>query len=282
MSETITQTKICNKCKVEKELSFFSNNKTSKDGLSYYCRQCNSERDKKSRADNKDAIREYRQKKYQDNKEIILQQRKEYYEKNRENVLERVGKYTDENRESINKKRREFRTNNLEHMQNQDKKKYIKFREQILEDRKKYFQENKETINNSKKQWYQKNREYLLKQKKEYSMLNKDKIKKYQKEWRKTPIAKACSKNSEHKRRAIEKKGDITSKQLLELQQKSKNCYWCNTSLKGKKIQIDHYTPLSKGGEHTLSNLVVSCDKCNLTKNAKDPIIFANSIGKLL
>ena len=40
--------------------------------------------------------------------------------------------------------------------------------------------------------------------------------------------------------------------------------------------------PLSKGGEHTLTNLVVSCPTCNLQKNAKDPIEFANKLGRLL
>ena len=98
----------------------------------------------------------------------------------------------------------------------------------------------------------------------------------------KTDIYKASAKNSKHKRRAIEKKGDVTSSQILELQNNAKTCYWCNVSLKNKNIHIDHYVPLSKGGMHTLNNLVVSCSKCNLTKNAKDPYSFAISIGKLL
>ena len=78
------------------------------------------------------------------------------------------------------------------------------------------------------------------------------------------------------------KQGDVTSNQLLKLQQNAKVCYWCGINLKGKATHIDHYIPISKGGEHTLSNLVASCDKCNLIKHAKDPFVFANSIGKLL
>ena len=62
----------------------------------------------------------------------------------------------------------------------------------------------------------------------------------------------------------------------------TKLCPQCNTNLKNKKIHLDHYIPLSKGGEHTLSNLVISCPHCNLSKNAKDPYIFANSIGRLI
>lgn len=67
---------------------------------------------------------------------------------------------------------------------------------------------------------------------------------------------------------------------------KCKKCtkvyYWCSCSLKNKTTHIDHYEPLSRGGAHTISNLVVSCSNCNLRKRAKDPIEFAQSIGRLL
>lgn len=63
--------------------------------------------------------------------------------------------------------------------------------------------------------------------------------------------------------------------------QKSPNCYWCGELLKNKKVHIDHYVPLSKGGRHIIENLVVSCPKCNLSKGAKDPYHYANIKGKL-
>jgi len=84
------------------------------------------------------------------------------------------------------------------------------------------------------------------------------------------------------RRRSLTKQGDVTNIQLLELQQNAKVCYWCKCLLKNVKVHIDHYVPLSKGGLHTLSNLVVSCSKCNLSKEAKLPNDFANSIGRLL
>ena len=93
---------------------------------------------------------------------------------------------------------------------------------------------------------------------------------------------KIIDKNKHHKRRAIKKSGDVTTKQLLELQQNAKNCYWCNTSLKNKVVHIDHYVPLSRGGLHTITNLVVACSECNLKKHAKDPFVFALEKGRLL
>lgn len=115
-----------------------------------------------------------------------------------------------------------------------------------------------------------------------YYRLNKEKCNIRNKEYFATDIGKAVRKNNKHKRRSIERQGDVTNKQLLELEQNAKTCYWCNKSLKNKQIHIDHYVPLAKGGEHTLSNLVVSCNKCNMSKCAKDPLLFANSLGKLL
>lgn len=61
--------KICCVCKIEKELSLFSNNKHKKDGKSLVCKECHSE---------------YRRKKYVLNKEKELKQVKEYQANNLE------------------------------------------------------------------------------------------------------------------------------------------------------------------------------------------------------
>ena len=127
------------------------------------------------------------------------------------------------------------------------------------------------------KKYYQDNASRLLKNQNLYYYNNIDEIKKYNR----LPHRLLSFINHSNKRRSISKEGNVTTIQLSELKQTAKVCYWCGLSLKNKKVHIDHYIPLSKGGEHTLTNLVVSCQKCNLNKNAKDPIIFANSIGKL-
>jgi 5-methylcytosine-specific restriction endonuclease McrA len=49
-------------------------------------------------------------------------------------------------------------------------------------------------------------------------------------------------------------------------------CVYCG----GKFEHIDHYVPLSKGGEHTLDNVRPSCANCNLKKNNKMPEDFLN------
>jgi len=173
---------------------------------------------------------------------------KKYYGKNKKDICERTNKYRAENKDKY--------------------KNYSK----------KFADENRDKVNKSSKQWRDLNSEYFIK----YYQEHIDQYKVSTTKYYKTDKGKANAKNKNYKRRTITKQGDVTIQQLLDLTTNAKVCYWCNISLKGKKVHIDHYIPLSKGGEHTISNLVVSCAKCNLTKSAKDPIVFAHSIGKLL
>jgi hypothetical protein len=54
MLEILLQAKRCRKCKVIKPLSEFENNKKRKDGKGARCHECENERDRKYRAENKE------------------------------------------------------------------------------------------------------------------------------------------------------------------------------------------------------------------------------------
>lgn len=162
---------------------------------------------------------------------------------------------------------KEYRRINVKKISENRKLDYQSNKEKILEKSRVYRENNKQKILENKKKYYRQNREQIIYKHNLYS---------------KTPKGKAVLDNSKHKRRQKYQQGDTTTKQLLELKENSTKCYWCNCSLKNIKIHIDHYIPLSKGGTHTISNLVISCATCNLIKKDKDPIKFANSLGKLL
>lgn len=51
-------------------------------------------------------------------------------------------------------------------------------------------------------------------------------------------------------------------------------CYWCGKKVSGKKCQLDHVIPLSKGGAHDPDNLAPSCKQCNATKKDREPEAF--------
>lgn len=147
---------------------------------------------------------------------------------------------------------------------------------------KEYRQENKTAISAYQREYKEANKEMIAAYLKEYYQDNRETIATYKKEYSQTPEGKASQKNKNMRRRSTKKQGDVTTQQLIMLDKNAKVCYWCKCSLKKVKVHIDHYNPLSKGGKYTLSNLVVSCQSCNNRKHAKDPIVFANSIGRLL
>jgi 5-methylcytosine-specific restriction endonuclease McrA len=102
------------------------------------------------------------------------------------------------------------------------------------------------------------------------------------KEWRTANPERraAIAQNYKHRRRAQED-GGISSADLLAWKRaQPKVCYWCGGKC-AKGFTVDHYTPLAKGGKHEAENLVIACRPCNAKKNAKDPLEFAQSVGRL-
>ena len=78
-------------------------------------------------------------------------------------------------------------------------------------------------------------------------------------------------------RRRARKKGaprnDLTAAQWHEIQVAyDHRCVYCGKRVKGHLTQ-DHLTPLSKGGSHTVSNIVPACGRCNRKKQAGPPLI---------
>ena len=161
------------------------------------------------------------------------------------------------------------------------KKSYQKHKEKRIKEKAEYRESNRKLLADKQKEYYRENKEECIEYQKKYRAYNKERIRDYWKMYRATEQGKTVKRNSNHKRRTLTKNGDVTVQQLKELYLTAKNCYWCNTKLNKNNTHLDHLMPLSKGGEHTLSNLVISCRKCNLSKNAKDPIEFANKLGRL-
>lgn len=72
-------------------------------------------------------------------------------------------------------------------------------------------------------------------------------------------------------------KSDVVKK----LEQQKFKCVACNTNIK-KTYHVDHIVPLARGGTNWPSNIQCLCPQCNLSKNAKDPIKWAQENGRLL
>ncbi len=130
--------------------------------------------------------------------------------------------------------------------------------------------------------YYEKNRDRIIEQARIYRAENSDSLVVKAKKWSADNPEKrrAISRAYKHRRRAIEKKGDSTA-DLMEWEAGAeKKCYWCGIKCL-EKYHVDHYEPLSRGGTHTIDNLVIACQSCNLHKSAKDPYEFAATLGRL-
>jgi hypothetical protein len=110
--------KKCNKCLETKEVSYFSINKTSKNGNIVYksiCKNCHSEVEKNRRKNNLEKFKEKDKKFYEKNKEIILEKNKKYRINNKSKIQEQKANYYISHKEEItlyhqnNKKKRNKR-----------------------------------------------------------------------------------------------------------------------------------------------------------------------------
>lgn len=57
---------------------------------------------------------------------------------------------------------------------------------------------------------------------------------------------------------------------IRRLRDTAEHCHYCGAKLTKTTRTIDHVVPLSKGGAHTISNIVPACRGCNSKKNDRD------------
>lgn len=105
---------------------------------------------------------------------------------------------------------------------------------------------------------------YYIKNKKSFSII--------QRGYRSTLGFKIKSKLHGAIRRARLKNAFIENVDYYDIYLKSdKRCEYCGMFLKFKKVEFDHFIPLSKGGLHKKENIKISCSTCNRKKGAKLP-----------
>jgi hypothetical protein len=219
----------------------FRKTKGGKYGLRSSCKRC----EKQYREQNRDKILE-RSKQYRQNNKYKI---KQYYENNKDKILEC---------------NRQYRQNN---------------KEKIAELNKQYYENNKDKIAELNKQYRQNNKDKILKQKRQYYRDNRDKILEYNKQYYKTSQGQVNQFNAGSKRRMRKQNqgNGITSNQWFEMMNYFDwKCAYSGKYIggKGEHRNIDHITPLSKGGEHEIWNVVPMYDSYNFSKHDKDMLTW--------
>ena len=99
--------KVCGKCGKSKDVSYFYNNKNSKDGLVYYCKECmkNCYDHKQYYKNNIERSRE----RYHKDIEKSREKNKQYYKDNKEKESERYKKIYQNNKKKINEQQRKYK-----------------------------------------------------------------------------------------------------------------------------------------------------------------------------
>lgn len=113
------------------------------------------------------------------------------------------------------------------------------------------------------KEYEAKNKDAIAIRKKAYYLKNREKILSQQKQYKKDfPLVQA---KAGQKRRITKMSNDtryIKNSELNAL--RNSCCYYCGSYV---DISIDHVIPVSRGGRHSIGNLVAACKPCNSSKN---------------
>lgn len=131
--------------------------------------------------------------------------------------------------------------------------------------------ENPERQRRNQRNWREANRERHLLNRKRWRAANADKIHASQRRWAATHLeAKVLI---EQRRRANKRSviATLTREQWRAIQTAYKNrCAYCQKE--SQHLTQDHIIPLSKGGYHTVTNVVPACISCNSRKRDKSPL----------
>lgn len=170
------------------------------------------------------------------------------YEKKREELLAKSTEYNRLNGDKIRSQQREHRLRNLDkkrkacrdwHSAHKDDPDYKK---QHSARGKAAYQKNKVRIQAKHKEWLKKNPGYMAAVKHRRRLIENAS--------KNLAAIKAWMKSVKSKRTAI--------------------CYYCQKTIPTKGLHFDHIVAIANGGVHDVSNLCVSCPRCNLTKQDKE------------
>lgn len=158
----------------------------------------------------------------------------------------------------------------------------IKNKERVYQYNKELYLSQKNTIGN----WYHRNKQKALEYNKKYRQMNRDKVNQIAKNYTiRHPERRleTCRLSSRNRRSKVSGAGGFHTKQdIIEIYlAQNGRCSYCKVKV-GRKYHVDHIIPISKGGTGSKDNLQICCPSCNLRKNAKDPIDFAQEIGLLI
>lgn len=172
-------------------------------------------------------------------------------------------------KDCFKKRSKEHKDNNNEYYTNYLKSYRSNNKDRISQYHSKYQEINKEQHRIHSKKYADNNSDKI----REYRNKNKDYIKIYLRKYRKSERGKMAAFRGRTKRRSTEntiiEKGIISSEEWSNCKNYFDNCC-CYCGKPMKRVEREHFTPISKGGESNVTNILPSCRSCNSSKNNSD------------
>lgn len=156
-----------------------------------------------------------------------------------------------------------------------------KNKESLAQSRKKYAEANVELNKERGRMWRSANRQKSNASSKKWAKAHPERVRARTDAWAKAHPEWVAAKGARRRNRM---KGGInyTAKDVEEiLRQQKYKCAYCRRSIH-KHYHVDHIVSLARGGSNAPQNIQLTCQQCNLAKSAKDPIKFAQELGRLI
>lgn len=155
------------------------------------------------------------------------------------------------------------------------KKKYYQDNEDKIKAwNKTYLEERKDEVREYNKKYHIANREKAIAKVKAWNIENKEKVRARRKEYLKRIDVKERRNQHKQLRRAKKRSlpHDFTSEQWRVCQSYFSNkCAYCGNK---RKLEQDHFIPLSKNGEYNINNILPACKNCNSGKRDQDFFVW--------
>lgn len=199
--------------------------------------------------------------------------RKEEYQRNREHKLAKNRELYAQNGEIYKATLRQKRRDNPEKWREYDRQRLLRDGDRIRANARARYAKDPTPKRQRGRRYLQEHPE----RKRVYNLLYRtqhaEDLRAYRRQWRHANPATIQAYQA--RRRAAKRqapRNDLTPVQWAEIKAAyDHRCVYC-----GKKFQrltMDHIVPLSKGGEHTVSNVVPACRRCNSRKSAGAPLV---------
>lgn len=231
----MNHSKTCNKCKQTLPLENFGKHSYTSDRLRAWCKVCNYQASKKYRENNREKVRETQRKWAAKNKDKKAAWDKAYYEKNKDA------------RSAYYKK---WREENLDHTKAYSKK---------------YREENKERKAITDRNWSQANKDKVNANARRYRQRHPEKQNEIHRNYnKKNPELWRTIAQNRRARKLENGISLVTAKDIRAIL--SNPCFYCGSK---DRLTLDHIVPISRGGRHSIGNLLSACRSCNSKKHNK-------------